>query len=184
MLESSLHPSRVPAVTCLAAALASIAGCGAPPPSSDAGPVPDQQVVFMMTGGAPAGGPTSEVGLVNLDGTGLQQLTSDGTYKFLPHFSPDGSRIAYTKYAVGVYGSPTRRPTSPCSILARGEERMVSTWRRQRPGHVVTLDGKQLAYLGGTRLATGSAIWVVDADGSNAQQIRVGWRHAGGRQLG
>src|SRR5689334_13566124 len=78
-----------------------IAGCGDPRIAT----VP-QQMVFMMTGGAPPGRDTrSEIGLVNLDGSDLRQLTFDGKFKFLPHFSPDGTRIAYTRYAVGGYGS-------------------------------------------------------------------------------
>jgi Tol biopolymer transport system component len=54
----------------------------------------------------PGPGEISEIAVMNLDGSGSRQLTSDGKFKFLPHFSPDGTRIVYTKYSVGQYGSP------------------------------------------------------------------------------
>jgi len=46
---------------------------------------------------------------MHLDGSGRRQLTNDGKFKFLPHFSPDGSKIIYTKYEVGGYGDPKHR---------------------------------------------------------------------------
>jgi len=42
-----------------------------------------------------------EVAIMNLDGSGFRQLTNDGKQKFLPHFSPDATKIVYTKFSVG-----------------------------------------------------------------------------------
>lgn len=52
----------------------------------------------------PGPGSTDEVALMNLDGTGFRQLTSDSKFTFFPHFSPEARKIAYTKYSVGHCG--------------------------------------------------------------------------------
>jgi Tol biopolymer transport system component len=45
----------------------------------------------------PKGG--GEVGIVNADGTGFHRVTSGGgiTYSFAPSFSPDGTKIIFTR---------------------------------------------------------------------------------------
>jgi hypothetical protein len=93
----------------------------------DAGFTVPQQLVFMMTGGPPPG-PTSssEIGLVNLDGTGLRQLTNDGKYKFLAHFSPDGTRLVYTKFETAGYGSPDATADIAVFNLATETEKMIT----------------------------------------------------------
>src|SRR5579863_4166840 len=63
------------------------------PPRAAAG-----QMVFMLPVGqplVPSPGAIYEIATMNLDGSGFQQLTNDGKFKFLPRFSPDGTRIAY-----------------------------------------------------------------------------------------
>jgi hypothetical protein len=35
---------------------------------------------------------------MNLDGSAFRQLTNDGAFKFLPHFSPDATKVAYTLF--------------------------------------------------------------------------------------
>jgi len=157
--------TRVRALAALAAA-----GC-ASHATRAAGTVP-QQIVVMMTGGQPAGaGVSSELGLVDLDGSDLEQLTHDGTFKFLPHFSPDGTKLAYTKFAVGGYGSPDAQADVAVLDLVTGVETMVTTGGANVQG-TWSPDGKRLAYLHGDKLATGvGAMWIVDVDGSNAKQI-------------
>ena len=79
-----------------------------------------QQIVFMKPIGGgigppvPAPGAVYEIAVMNLDGSGFRQLTSDGKFKFLPHFSPDGTKIVYTKYPRLVLGSLLEQALQPC----------------------------------------------------------------------
>jgi Tol biopolymer transport system component len=133
-------------------------------------------MVFMKrtSTGPPAPDDIYEVALANLDGSESRQVTSDGMFKFLPHLSPDGTKVIYTKYAVGVYGSPDGKPDVALYDFATGRERMLTaggnslqpTW---------SPDGKQIAYLGsaGTSGSTVQAatLWVVNTDGSHVHKV-------------
>lgn len=129
---------------------------------------PAQQVVFMMTGGSPAGDVTSEIGLVNLDGTGLQQLTSDGTFKFLPHFSPDATKLLYTNYLKGHYGDPSSVTDVFVHDFATGTETNLTKTGKDSYG-VWSPDGKRIAFLETAQY--GEGLWVVGADGSGRRHI-------------
>jgi dipeptidyl aminopeptidase/acylaminoacyl peptidase len=151
-----------------------VLGC-APPPlhPHGVGKTVTQQIVVGMAGGLPVG-PNSppEIGVVNLDGSDLLPLTNDGKEKFLPHFSPDGTKIAYTKFESGGYGAPFSRADIFVYELLTGDETQLTndgadvqaTW---------SPDGSQLAYLKfDTFVGNGpGALIVVDADGKNAKQI-------------
>jgi Tol biopolymer transport system component len=147
--------------------------------SLDAGGIP-QQMVFMIfagDGGAPAApGPGSiyEIAVMNLDGGGYELLTDDGKFKFLPHFSPDGTRLVYTKYAVGGYSSPNAQADVAVLDLASGKETLVTSGGGNVQG-TWSPDGTQIAYLGGKSVVNGgiqvASIWIVGADGSHAQEI-------------
>jgi hypothetical protein len=97
----------------------SIAGVGGGPPS-----VATPQMVYMMPAKDSALPPSPdsrcEIAVMNLDGTGQRQLTNDGKFKFLPHFSPDGSKVVYAKFAVGGYGSPNAQTDVFVYDLASG----------------------------------------------------------------
>ena len=139
-----------------------------------------QQIVFMLPvsddGGppptVPGGTAVYEVAVANLDGGGVSQLTSDGLLKFLPHFSPDGTRIAYTKFATGGYGVPGSLADIAVLDLATHVETLVT----HGGGNVQATwspDGTRIAYLdfGSSVGATPGAIWIVNADGSDPTQV-------------
>ena len=50
---------------------------------------------ILFTAGDITSGSASPLWIVNSDGTGLEQLTSDGANDYRPTWSPDGSRIAF-----------------------------------------------------------------------------------------
>jgi Tol biopolymer transport system component len=125
------------------------------------------QIVFMTpgNGGVFPPGPTNipwEIAVMNLDGSGRRQLTNDGRFKFLPHFSPDGSKILYTKYAVGGYGDPNARTDAFVYDLATGRE-VPLTHGGSSVQPVWSPDGRRIAYLS----YTNAALWIMNADGSS-----------------
>ena len=124
------------------------------------------QIVFMMSandGGSPPS-PNSiswEIVVMNLDGSGRRQLTSDDKFKFLPHFSPDGSKIVYAKYAVGGYGTPNAQPDVFVYNLATAQEtQLTHSGNAVQP--VWSPDGQRIAYLS----YDDGSLWLMHADGS------------------
>jgi Tol biopolymer transport system component len=116
---------------------------------------------------APSPNSSYEVAIINLDGTGFRQLTNDGTFKFLPHFSPDGTRILYTKYTSGQYSSPDAVTDIAVYDLASGTETVIThdgqdSWASWSP------DGTRIAYL---NTVPPTSIWTVNPDGSNPQKV-------------
>ena len=98
---------------------------------------------------------------MNLDGSGRRQLTSDGKFHFLPHFSPDGSKIIYTKYAHGGYGDPNAQPdVFVYDLVTAQETQLTHTGNAVQP--VWSPDGRRIAYL----TYTNSSLWIMQADGS------------------
>lgn len=138
-----------------------------------------QQIVFMtpIAGDAglphaPGPGAVYEIAVMNLDGSGFRQLTNDGKFKFLPHFSPDGTRILYTKYDTGGYGVPGAHADVAIFDAATSTETLVTHGNGNVQG-VWSPDGAQIAYLnfGGSVGGSPGAIWIADSDGANARQI-------------
>jgi Tol biopolymer transport system component len=107
-----------------------------------------------------------EIVVMNLDGTNRRQLTNDGKFKFLPHFSPDGSKVMYTKFAVGGYGDPSAQMDVFVYNLASGQETQLTHTGMGIQG-VWSPDGSQIAF----GSYQNNAIWMMNADGSNPQLI-------------
>jgi Tol biopolymer transport system component len=104
----------------------------------------------------------------------LRQLTNDGKYKFLPHFSPDGTRIAYTRFETAGYGSPNATADVAVFNLATQTEKMITRGGANVQG-TWSPDGNAIAFLSGTA-APGqgisvSKILIVSADGGSPQEI-------------
>ena len=159
----------------LCAGLAACGGGGgtSSPSATTTAPAPvasAAQMVYMIpTTGAPVPGPGAiyEIAVMNLDGSGFHQLTSDGMMKFLPHFSPDATRIAYTKFLVGQYGVPNAVMVIAVFDIASGKETLIThggfeanaTW---------SPDGSRIGYLD---TATPTTLWTVSPDGSNPAPV-------------
>ncbi|MFM9829492.1 MAG: hypothetical protein ACKVOB_12230 [Sphingomonas sp.] len=98
---------------------------------------------------------------INLDGTGRIAITSDGLENFLPHFSPDGTKLLYTKFARGGFGSPNAVTDIVVYDRARATETMLT-----RSGNAIQAvwspNGQQIAY----GVYSNDALWVMNADGS------------------
>ncbi len=115
-----------------------------------------------------------EIALINLDGTNFEPLTSDGRQKFLPHFSPDGRKILYTKFIAGGFGS--REAVSEVAVfdLASGRETLVTSGGDNGYG-TWSPDGSRIAYLRAARLGRVSTqptiLMTIDADGGNPEAV-------------
>jgi Tol biopolymer transport system component len=157
-----------------------LAGCGGSG-GHDVGPTTGaatQQIVFMWAADGYVGpaGPNIdyEIALINLDATGFVQLTNDGRQKFLPHFSPDGRKILYTKFIVGGDGSPEAVTEIAVFDLASGQETIITSGGNNGYG-TWSPDGSRIAYLRAERLGHVSTdpttIVTIDVDGSSPQTI-------------
>ena len=112
--------------------------------------------------------PTNEIVTMNLDGSNRQQLTSDGKNKELPHFSPDGTRLLYTKFSVGNEGQPgARSDLAAYDFTSATETLLTSTGQERKP--VWSPDGKHIAWISASSPFT--ALKVMNVDGSSVQTI-------------
>src|SRR5262245_5532074 len=62
-----------------------------------------------------------EIVVMNLDGSNRRRLTDNDRHEFLPHFSPDGARLVYTKYTNGAYGVADSKSNVAVLELASGK---------------------------------------------------------------
>jgi len=157
-----------------------LAGCGGDGAQevAPATAAASQQLVFMWAADGhvgPAGPDVDyEIALINLDGTGFEQLTNDGKQKFLPHFSPDGTKLLYTKFIAGGMGSPQAVTEIAVFDLASRQETLVTSGGDNGYG-TWSPDGSRIAYLRGARLGAAATepttLVTIDADGANPQTV-------------
>ncbi|HEY6928961.1 MAG TPA: hypothetical protein VJA66_04715 [Thermoanaerobaculia bacterium] len=125
----------------------------------------DAQIVFEAPG-IPGGNEVQEIFTMNLDGSKLSQLTHDGLNKFLPHFSPDGTRLVYSKFLSGRYGDPN--PWTEIAVYDFASARETQLTRMgQAFAAAWSPDGERIAF--GTY--RGEALWIMNADGSELHAI-------------
>ena len=172
--EDACVPKRLPKIVLWTqvAGIALLAGCGGGQGSATGGgggqPLAAPQMVFMYnaTGGYAPPGQSSipwELFVMNLDGTGRRQLTNDGKFKFLPHFSPDGSKIVYTKFAVGGYGASDAKMDIFVYDLASGKDTQLTFLGNATQG-AWSPDGTRIVY----NFYQNNGLTIMNADGSNA----------------
>jgi Tol biopolymer transport system component len=126
------------------------------------------QVTFTVTCGArtlafesDAAG-NSDIYTIKEDGSGLKQITTDTTFEGFADYSPDGAKIAFTRFqgnnldvwVMNADGSNQVRLTTDAA------EDGVSSW---------SPDGTKIAFAS-TR-GGNAQIWVMNADGSNQTQL-------------
>lgn len=135
---------------------------------AERGKASDAQIVFEatpMAGDSIQAPPTSsaqEIFTMNLDGSRRTQLTHDGLNKFLPHFSPDGTRLVYTKFLAGGYGTPNAQTDVVVYDFASGKEtQLTHTGKGYQP--VWSPDSERIAYT----TADGESLRIMNADGSD-----------------
>jgi streptogramin lyase/Tol biopolymer transport system component len=105
--------------------------------------------------------------VVNVDGTGLTQLTTDTASDQFPAWSPDGSKIAFTSTRTGI-------PQVWVMDADGGDQTQLTldpTPKDQLPDW--SPDGSRIAYVQRTA-PVGGDIWVVNADRSDPHALTSG----------
>ena len=102
--------------------------------------------------------------VINVDGTGLQQLTRDHR-SFLSRWAPDGQSIAFTtvsKFGTGV--------VVEMQADGKGKRKILTTsiWESVAPTY--TPDGKQIVF-SSTMGGYISAVWIMNRDGSHQRRL-------------
>ncbi|MDH3252172.1 MAG: serine/threonine-protein kinase, partial [Ignavibacteria bacterium] len=107
----------------------------------------------------------TEIYYMHISGGEPKALTNDSVFKYTAEISPDGSQVIFSK------GSSRSIQVFPLelwvvSTLGGGEKKLaegtnVARW---------SPDGKSIAYVG-TKLGGGSALWVMNADGSSKHAV-------------
>ena len=120
-----------------------------------------------------------ELTVMDLHTLGREQLTHNQEQEFLPHFSPDGTRLLYTRFARGGYGIEDAQSYVTVYDFATATPRdLTNTGRDAYP--VWSPDGSRIAFLSTRDFAAnrgGPALWLMNADGSDPREVG---RPAGG----
>jgi Tol biopolymer transport system component len=145
--------------------LLALVGCGGGGRTASTTAAAKPQIVFEGPG-VPGSSSVQEISTGNLDGSNLVQITHDGLNEFLPHFSPDGTRLVYTKFLAGKYGDLS--PDTDIFAYDFGtaaETRLTTTSGAFQA--VWSPDGKQIAF--GTY--DGAGLYLMNPDGTGQQFV-------------
>jgi Tol biopolymer transport system component len=135
-------------------------------PANGTGTASSAQIVFAAAVPGSANG-AQELFTMNLDGTNRTQITHAGLTEFLPHFSPDGTRLVYTTFLAG---NTDADPNLQADVMLYDFRTATETQlTHTRTGFQPTWSpgGTSIAY--GT--VAGDALWVMNAGGSNAHVV-------------
>jgi Tol biopolymer transport system component len=126
------------------------------------------QITFSSTRGDDE---SSHVFVMNADGSGERQLTSGVTIDVDPTFSPDGTKIAFTRA-----GLVRKRKADPGDIWSMnadgtGQQRLTRGARRADGQPAYSPDGTKIAFTRNRVAKDVSAVMVMDADGTNERRL-------------
>ena len=131
-------------------------------------PAGNPQMVFEGPG-VPGSTSIQEISTGNLDGSNIVQITHDGVNEFLAHFSPDGTRLVYTKFLTGEYGDAAPETDIFIYTFATAAETRLTTVGDAFQA-VWSPDGQQIAF--GTYNGTG--LYLMNPDGTSRTQVTDG----------
>jgi Periplasmic component of the Tol biopolymer transport system len=105
--------------------------------------------------------------VVNVDGTGLLQLSDDRYVTRSPEWSPDGTQIAFATNQFASANSPYQQDIAIMNANGSGARRLATGF-----DPAWSPDGSMLVYAGNNGLFT------IRADGSNSTRLTTGSHHA------
>ena len=120
--------------------------------------------------GPPGGGAPSDLVVMNLDGTERVQITHDDRLEFLPHFAPDATRVVYTKFERGTYGTPGAVTDIAVYDFTAAAETLL-THRGDAAQAAWSPDGSTIAFLVHGPSTGASELWLMDADGAHQRRV-------------
>jgi hypothetical protein len=149
----------------LAPSLIACGGASAPAPAPVPAPAAKPQIVYAGPG-IPGTASDQELYTANLDGSNIVEIPQDNRNKFLAHFSPDGTRLVYTKFLSGKFGD-----VAPVSDIFTFTFATASEARLTTAGTGIMAawspDGKQIAF--GTYDGTG--LYIMNSDGTGQHLV-------------
>lgn len=131
----------------------------------DPTPSPDgSRIVFNVTD---LGGGTSDLFLVNRDGSGLRQLTFSPEIDDQPTWSPAGDRIAFRSFRAGREGDIWVMAADGSGAVNLTPDPLPGVSDERHPAW--SPDGSRIAYI--SNLGGDYDLWVMAADGRSTQRL-------------
>jgi hypothetical protein len=129
-------------------------------------PVSTRPQIVLTGPGVPGTVSVQQIAVGNLDGSDIVRIPQDNHNKFLAHFSPDGTRLIYTKFLAGKYGDPApETDIFTYSFSSAAETRLTSVGTAFQAAW--SPDGTQIVL--GNYAGTGLSI--MNADGSGQRVL-------------
>jgi Tol biopolymer transport system component len=113
----------------------------------------------------------AEIHVMNADGTNVRRVTTlpaDALYDSAPRFSPDGSRIVFTRYIT----DPGRSALFTVRV-GGGGLKQLTPWGNGASDADFSPDGKKLVFEAFPNKMCGGEVYTVDSDGQNLTNITV-----------
>lgn len=117
--------------------------------------------------------PTSQVCIINADGTGFRRLTTDDMRQhFYPSLSPDGRSVIYSAYQQGNFYFEIYEMG-----IASGDVEQLTNKLGDLSSPEISPDGKSIIFETSSANTKKRVVWRMDRNGENADKISrsVGW---------
>jgi len=127
------------------------------------------RVVFCFGAIDSNGNPHADLYVINIDGTGLSQLTNDGLSWF-PRWSPDGTEIIFAHSAVNINNTPfSNNVVTTVRADGAGTLRSLTSDLWDSIGFFTPDERHVVFYSQNGGLI--AAVWIMDANGANKQRL-------------